>query len=185
MATPRRKPLTIAELATATGLSQWTIRDYKRRGWDGDLTTLEEWRRATLSKSGPRPLLPHPDRRERSDQDPAAELAEGELERDWTTEFRRVTTLQALIELRARQGDLIRREDVERLWALRVAEVRAGLLLLPTALARRIANQPAEVVAEELEAEVRKILERYSRGDPILEGKPRKRGKGSRPKRKR
>ena len=77
-------------------------------------------------------------------------------------------------------GCTISVDEVDRLFLARVSEVRAGLLLIPRTVARRLAHQSAEVVEEELEAEVRKLLERFARGDPILEGKTRKRGKGSR-----
>ena len=178
MASRKTRKRTPADLAAATGFSERTIRDYQARGWDGDPASLESWRRENLRRRGSRSALPRMDRRGPEEEESGTERASGGT--DWSAEYRRVKTLQALLELKHRQGELIRREDVDRLFLERVAEVRAGLLLIPRTVARRLAHQSAEVVEEELEAEVRKLLERFSRGDPILEGKTRNRGKGAR-----
>lgn len=178
MASRKTQKPTPAGLAAATGFSERTVRDYLARGWDGDPASLETWRRSNLRRRGSRSALPRMDRQSSEEAESAGEKPPGAT--DWSSEYRRVKTLQALLELKHRQGELIRREDVDRLFLERVAEVRAGLLLIPRTVARRLAHQSAEVVEEELEGEVRKLLERFSRGDPILEGKTRNRGKGAR-----
>lgn len=180
MGSRKRQKAAPADLATATGFSERTIRDYLARGWDGDPTNLDAWRRENLRRRGSRSALPRMDRQTPEELEGDADRAAGSTSPDWSAEYRRVKTLQALLELKHRQGELIRRDEVDRLFLARVSEVRAGLLLIPRTVARRLAHQSAEVVEEELEAEVRKLLERFARGDPILEGKTRKRGKGSR-----
>jgi transcriptional regulator with XRE-family HTH domain len=166
---------TLQELADQVGLSKSTLAKYAREGWDRDPATLDDFRKQHRTKPvGTESLTPRMDRRAPDEPD------DDDSRRNWSDEYRRVRTLQAVVELKARQGELIRRDEVERLFVMRVAEVRAGLLLLPRQLARRLAHQDAATIEADLEAEVLALLERYSRGDTVLDGKARKRGKGRR-----
>ena len=156
-------------LAERLGCSSRTLQRYRARGWDGNPDSLEDWKRANLRRAGAKRLMPRTDHPEGAEQSEHAKRSELALLR-----YREAKAAEQ--ELRAAQlaARLVDRAEVERLFVARVAEVRAALVHLPRQLARRLANQTAEVVEDELDAEIRKILERFARGDPVLEGARRK-----------
>ena len=158
----------LAEIAASAGCTARTLRNYRKRGWDGDPATLDAWRAANIRQRGPAPMRPRSDR-----NDGVAPDASGPMDRA-LLRYREAKAREAELRTEELAARLVERSQVERLFVARVAEVRAALVHLPRQLARRLANQTAEVVEDELDAEIRKILERFARGDPVLEGARRK-----------
>lgn len=161
---PRRRPArkrSTAELAAATGYGPDAVRRFLARGWDGDPATLETWRAQNLGQPGRRPILPRADRPEGAGDQVG-----------WGEKFRQVRTMREQVELRARMGQLVDRELVERMLLTRVAEVRAALLSVGRSMRLRLENQPGDVVERLLDQRMRGILEDFARPPELGVGGP-------------
>lgn len=162
---PAKSGPSTAELAAATGYGPDAVRRFLRAGWNGDPATLEAWRAEHLNRAGRRPLLP---RAARVDGGGAGGGTHDEL----ATQWRKAKTARELLELRARQGELISRAEIERTFVLRIAEVRAALLSMGRVLRGRIEMQPGDVCEREINRRARIILEAFARDLPLPEVGP-------------
>lgn len=74
------------------------------------------------------------------------------------------------LDLAQRRGELLQRAEVERLFVSRCVELKRGLMALPRRAAPMVIGVSVLEAQTILEAEVRKLLETYSRrDDPMLE----------------
>ena len=150
----------VRQLAEILGLHVRTVQRYRdagmpdRRGrepfksWAG---RVEDWRRETRKKSGPKLT---------NDQEALATRSA-----TWDGELKRARALRAQLDLAVAQGDFHSVEDCERETVGRIMEVRNALLGWPRKLARRLANQSADFIEEQLQAEARDVLESFARGE--------------------
>lgn len=77
--------------------------------------------------------------------------------------YREARAAMAEIDLKEREGELISREDVSREWALRVAEISAGLEFLADRLPPLLVGKEREEIRKIIADEVYKLRETYSR----------------------
>lgn len=168
------RPTNLAAIAKAKGLTERTLQRYVQAGWDGRASSLDGWRTSSRKRSGPAPLRPRVDR-----PDPERGTGNGQDldEKHWTLTYRRAKALREMLELQLRRGELVPKDQVETLFVARVAEARAAFVGLPRQVARRLSNQGSDVIETELAAEIRAILERLARGDPVLQGRTKKKRK--------
>ena len=88
-----------------------------------------------------------------------------ELER-WTAEYRKAKAQLAQMKLEVERGELIPRAEIAKLWAMRAAEVKAGLMQLVRKLPPRLEGLEKEEMAEIIREEVYAVLKRYTRKGP-------------------
>lgn len=76
----------------------------------------------------------------------------------------------AAVEAAVAEGRVISREEAKAILVRRHAEVRSALAQWPRRFARRLAQQPPEVVEQELEDAVNEVMDGFSRADPLFHG---------------
>lgn len=138
-----------------------------------DLEAVQQWMAEHPEFTGPAPkkesakLWPQ-ERSNRSDREPRSDAPSSGLS---AIERQRlaVAGLREL-ELAQRRGELLQRSEVERLFVSRCVELKRGLMALPRRAAPMVIGVSVLEAQTILEAEVRKLLDVYSRrDDPMLE----------------
>ncbi|HDN80681.1 MAG TPA: hypothetical protein ENG33_09500 [Chloroflexi bacterium] len=94
----------------------------------------------------------------------------------WETELKAAKAQLEQIKLERERGELIPRAEIAKLWAMRAAEVKAGLMQLVRKLPPRLEGLEKEEMAEIIREEVYAVLKRYTRKGPYT---PSKRKNGS------
>jgi len=94
----------------------------------------------------------------------------------WETELKAAKAQLEQIKLERERGELIPRAEIAKLWAMRAAEVKAGLMQLIRKLPPRLEGLEKEEMAEIIREEVYTVLKRYTRKGPYT---PSKRKNGS------
>ena len=157
-----------AQLARLLGVSVYTIRGWAReeglprvRPGVFELGKALRWWRERVSKRGGKAELEH-----------------------WTTQYRKVKAQLEQIKLERERGELIPRAEIAKLWAMRAAEVKAGLMQLIRKLPPRLEGLEKEEMAEIIREEVYAVLKRYTRKGPYTPPveeaeRPKKTGKNS------
>lgn len=156
-------------MARDLGVHPNTLYRARKLGWDGDPATLQDWkvqRRKLQKRRGPKP------KDSTTKPDPGDTQEERDAKAHWDMRFRKAKARREELGLRKLMGELVEADLVQSLFVARIAEVRAALTHLPRQMARRLGNQPPEVIEDELEAACRGILERFARGDPLLDDPP-------------
>ena len=84
----------------------------------------------------------------------------------WETELKAAKAQLEQIKLERERGELIPRAEIAKLWAMRAAEVKAGLMQLVRKLPPRLEGLEKEEMAEIIREEVYAVLKRYTRKGP-------------------
>jgi len=84
----------------------------------------------------------------------------------WETALKAAKAQLELIKLERERGEFIPRAEIAKLWAMRAAEVKAGLMSLVRKLPPQLAGLTRHEMAAIIENEVYALLERYTRDGP-------------------
>lgn len=162
----RSAPPPVQESAQLLGVHSATLYRALKQGWDGfpeSFARFSRARRATAAKPGPKSRPANP-------EDPASRSLREEVTR-WDLRYRRAKTAREEMQLEALRRNLVPRGEVLHLLVSRVAEMRSTLLLLPQSVLEEEELEPglAARLEQRLEAAVRRALEHFARGAPLLE----------------
>jgi phage terminase Nu1 subunit (DNA packaging protein) len=149
------------EVAEYLGKGVRTIAYWKAKGMpvnpDGtyDLDSIDAWMDARVRKGIGQPH---------------GEAPESGDKRGWEAIYKEMKARIAELDLQERQGQLISLEEVRSQWVSRIIEVKTALLGLPRKLPPLLAGKEKRDIEAVLEAELRYILERFSRSGGHLAG---------------
>jgi len=167
-----RRLLNLTELAAALGVSKATATRWKKKGLPlnpaGKITiaAAEAWRAQPKNK---------PKQAGKAQGDALIPSEKNELEEDAAgrkalTQYRQAKAAKEMMAVRELRGELVPISEIDGLLVTRALEFRRGLESLENKLPARFPEVAAKLKAA-LHAEFRSLLLRYSRPDPILDGK--------------
>lgn len=147
---------TVHELADALGIAPSTIYRWRNDGWNVDELFNEEaggwdpdevhaWQ-AEMKRARRKVLRPA----QNSDS-----MEDGDPDEDWSEVWRKARAVKATLEASALQQSLVDRGEMERGFAMRVAELTTALDALSNQLAPRLAPLTRE---SEIQAELKKAF---------------------------
>ena len=169
------------------GVAERTLRKWQADGCPGfrkdgwiDLETVRKWRRVRDEENQRKRRSRALDSRHptASSSSSSSNGTPDKAGTDWADAYRKVKAIEAKHKLDERLGRFVPIEDLDGLLAERAVEFRKDLERLQRTLPARFPTVAAEL-AEALRAEVRRMLESYSRPDPILKGRKRSKGRHS------
>jgi hypothetical protein len=90
-------------------------------------------------------------------------------EKRWSAAYRKAKAMREMLELQRIRGEMVPRQDVERMFANRVFEVTARLEAMPKTLAPQLEGLTPLEIASKIAEHVRSIREHFARS-PKIEG---------------
>jgi len=86
-----------------------------------------------------------------------------EAEKDWSNVYRKYKAIKETISVKKLKGELVDREDMEKMFADRVREVKKQLISLGKRLAPRLEGLAPREIETEITQETVRICRNYSR----------------------